>query len=320
MTGLEINDELRRAGAYLGESGQQWLDELPGLVASIEAEWGIACGRALHGGNWAYIAEATTPDGGAAVLKLAIPPGIEGPMRFERRALEMMGGDPYAALLKFDDARHALLLERLGRPLGELGWPTDRQISVSVETVARGWRPVTRDGLTTGEAHAAWLGDFIARTWDELRRPCSEECITRALDYARNRERVVRAAAPVLVHGDAHPWNMLEAPGSAGGRAAEPRFRLVDPEGSASEPAHDLGVILRGWNEELLDTDAAAVAFERCEAVGAITGVDCQNTWEWSYIERVSSGLVLLSLGREGEARAYLEVSDRLAGVKTPWA
>jgi streptomycin 6-kinase len=95
---------------------------------------------------------------------------------------------------------------------------------------------------------------------------------------------------------------------------------LIDPEGLASEPAHDLGVILRGWNEELLQADAATAAFERCESVSRQTGVDRESIWRWSYIERVSSGLFLLELGHGVQARPYLDVADLLAGVTPPWA
>jgi streptomycin 6-kinase len=309
---IEISEQLRSAAAYLGDSGRRWLDELPGLVASLEEAWGIVCGRALNGGNWAYVAEATTSDGRMAVLKVGIPPGDEDDDRRERRALSMMDGDPYAALLKFDDERRAMLLERLGRPLGELGLPPGRQLAIATRTAARGWRPVTGAGLRDGAAKAMWLAEFVERTWNALNEPCSEECVARALQYARNREQAVRALQRVFVHGDAHPWNVLEVPGST-------LFRLIDPEGLASEPAHDLGVILRGWNDELQAGDATALAFQRVEQVGAMTGVDRQGAWEWSYIERLSSGLLLLQLGREDEARPYLEIADRFARVYTPW-
>jgi streptomycin 6-kinase len=95
---------------------------------------------------------------------------------------------------------------------------------------------------------------------------------------------------------------------------------LIDPEGLASEPAHDLGVVLRGWNEELLETNAATVAFNRCESVSRQTGVDREGIWRWSYIERVSSGLFLLELGHRAAAQPYLDVADLLAGVTPPWA
>jgi hypothetical protein len=94
---------------------------------------------------------------------------------------------------------------------------------------------------------------------------------------------------------------------------------LIDPEGLASEPAHDLGVVLRGWNEDLLAGHAAAVALRRCQAASRRTGADPESIWQWSYIERVSSGLFLLRLGRQAEARPFLQAADRLAGSVTPW-
>jgi streptomycin 6-kinase len=36
----------------------------------------------------------------------------------------------------------------------------------------------------------------------------------------------------VLVHGDVHEWNALQAPGGG--------FRLVDPDGLLAEPEYDL--------------------------------------------------------------------------------
>jgi hypothetical protein len=51
-------------------------------------------------------------------------------------------------------------------------------------------------------------------------------------------------------------------PAGAGGTS----FRLIDPEGLISEPAHDLGVALRDGNEELLAGDTAAAAVERTGA------------------------------------------------------
>ena len=73
-------------------------------------------------------------------------------------------------------------------------------------------------------------------------------------------------------------------------------------------------MVLRGWNEDLLAAHVAAVAFQRCEAVSRRTGVDPESVWQWSYIERVSSGLFLRRLGH----RPFLEAADRLGNSVTP--
>jgi streptomycin 6-kinase len=319
MATIEIREELRAAVASLGATGERWLDGLPALVASLEADWGITCGRMLAGGHFAYVVEAVTAVGQLAVLKVALPPKTEG-LKQELRGLQLAQGDPYVEVINRDEARRSLLLERLGRPIGELGWPIGRQISVITSTVARGWRPVDGNGLVSGATKAEWLADFIARTWRDLDQPCSQQSIERAIDYAKERARRLDGQRRVLVHGDAHPWNVLEARTDGLATGTEEPFRLIDPEGLASEPAHDLGVVLRGWNEQLLATNAAGVAFERCEFVGRRTGVDRHSIWQWSYIERVSSGLLLLELGHHAEAQRYLDVADRLAAVTSPWA
>ena len=69
MATIEVSDELRAAVTYFGAVGERWLDELPAVVASLEAEWGISTGRTLTGGNFAYVAEVMTAEGEPAVLK-----------------------------------------------------------------------------------------------------------------------------------------------------------------------------------------------------------------------------------------------------------
>ena len=64
---------------------------------------------------------------------------------------------------------------------------------------------------------------------------------------------------------------------------------------------------------------AAAVAFARCEVVSRRTGVNPESIWQWPYIERVSSGLFLLRLGHQAEARPFLEAAERLGAAVTPW-
>lgn len=275
---------------------------------------------ALEGGNTAYVAEAVTAGGQRAVLKIALPPGIDGfaPFEQELQALQDAGGDPYARLICHDEERRSMLLERLGRPLASLGWPAGRQIAAITATVARGWRPARPGRLPAGAAKARWLAGSIAEAWQDLGEPCTERAARRAIDYAAERASRADPRHAVLVHGDAHPGNVLEVPGGTD-HGARPAFRLIDPEGLASEPAHDLGVVLRGWNEDLLAAHAAAVAFQRCEAVSRRTGVDPQSIWQWSYIERVSSGLFLLRLGHQAEARPFLEAADRLGDSVTPW-
>ena len=54
---LEVPDVVREKALAVGAGA--WLDELPSLVRSIEADWGITVGRAYRDSTEAFVAEAT---------------------------------------------------------------------------------------------------------------------------------------------------------------------------------------------------------------------------------------------------------------------
>jgi predicted kinase/streptomycin 6-kinase len=306
----------------LGAAGQEWLTGLPGLLSDLATDWSITIGNRLDGGRTSYVAKVVTSDGTAAVLKVSIPPRIEEGASFQRQltALQLAGGDPYVGLIRHDAQRRALLLQRLGPPLATLGWPAARQMDALARIAARGWRPVPDQGsvhLPTGEEAARWHAEFIPATWDALGRPCSRAAVDLAIRCAAAREADFDPARAVLVHGDVHAFNVLQMPGQA---AEDEGFRLVDPGGLISEPAHDLGVIqargVRSWVHGLANNDPQQTLEKMahgCIRISRITGTDPQAVWQWAYLEMLSTGLLLRRLGDHREADDFLHVADKLA-------
>jgi streptomycin 6-kinase len=289
-----------------GTAGERWLRALPGLIEEVERRWCVTVGEALEGGSAAFVAPATTADGDAAVVKIAFPADLDdGAFGKSVRVYELAGGRGCARVLAHDDELSAILLERLGRSLSSLGLPTERQVEIICATVRQVWVPVP-DGtsLPTGAWKARWLSDFIATTWEALDRPCSARAVDIALGFAAERAAAFDRDTAVLVHGDAHEDNTLED-----GRGA---FKLVDPEGLISEPAHDLAVPMRGLNDDLLAGDALRLGLERARFLAHMAGVDETAIWQWGFVERVSSGLYIMSLGLAG-GEEFLAVADRWA-------
>lgn len=144
MDPVAVPERLMTSVRALGPVGSRWLQELPDILASLAADWSIAYGHPLDGGNTAYLIEAVTADGRLVIAKLALPAGVDGfaPFEQELETLRLAGGDPYAELIRHDLSRRSLLLERLGQPLASLGWPPALQLATVASTVARGWRPV----------------------------------------------------------------------------------------------------------------------------------------------------------------------------------
>jgi streptomycin 6-kinase len=282
----------------LAQGAGAWLDALPALVAHLEADWRIEVGRSYHEGSEGFVCEATRADGTPAVLKLLADPGAA---RSEATVLRLANGVGCARLYLHDDARGALLIERLGRSLSRLGRPIGERHALLCDTVSRVWRPAPDCGLPTGAAKGRWLADFIPKTWDALGRPCAERAVDHALACAERRIGAHEDTRAVLVHGDVHEWNALEA--------GDGTFKLVDPDGYLAEPEYDLGILMREDPVDLMEGDP----WDRARRLAARTGLDATAIWEWGAVERVSTGLTLLRIGVEDVGRAMLAVADRVA-------
>jgi streptomycin 6-kinase len=291
---LEIPAVVREKALAVG--AQAWIDELPALIAAIQADWGISVGRPYADSTEAVVAEATCADGMPAVLKLIVPRDGDAAAH-EATVLRLAAGEGCPRLLQEDVSRGALLIERLGRSLYELRLPSRRRHEILIAAAARIWRPAAGSGLPTGAAKARWLAEFITTMWEELDRPCSERTIEHALASAERRRAAHRDETAVLVHGDVHQWNALEA---ADG------FKLVDPDGLLAEAEYDLGILMR---EDPLDGDL----HERARWLADRTDLDQNAIWEWGIVERVSTGLLGTRVGLQPIAAQMLAVADRLA-------
>jgi streptomycin 6-kinase len=296
----DVPDVVRRT-ASTHEAGRRWLRDLDGLVSEIERLWSLTVGETLAGGTVAYVARARTAAGDDVVLKLA-PPELEGKggFAYELRTLEVAAGRGCVRLLAGDVERGAALLEPLGRRLADLGMTVEEQLHTIATTVRDMWVPVPEHVDLPGlDAKAGWLAEFIGRLWEELGRPCAQATVERGLEYARRRGAAYDPASAVLVHGDAHQWNTLED--TRGG------FSLVDPDGLRGEAAYDLAVPLR----EVVGT--VEQGHEWCRLLADSARCDPVAVWEWSLVERVSTGLLCIQDGIEPGGTTMLRVADEWA-------
>jgi streptomycin 6-kinase len=296
---LIIPSMLRRHAVAVG--AEAWLDELPERVRDIEHRWNVTVGEPLFGATEAYVAEAITADGQAVVVKVLLP-SEPNAARHEMTALRLADGEGCVALLRDDAEIGALLLERLGPSLFDLGLAVAQRLEILCDTVARMWRPAPDCGLPSGADRARRRGDFIADTWEALDRPCSERAIAHALECAQRREAAHDEERAVLVHGDVHELNALQAGDS---------FKLIDPDGVLAEPECDLGILMRGDPVELLETDPR----ERARWLAARSGLDGTAIWEWGVIERVASGLHCEEIDFQPLGRQTLAAADAVAGL-----
>ncbi|MFK4087085.1 aminoglycoside phosphotransferase family protein [Kribbella sp. NPDC020789] len=291
---FEVPEQVRRT--VVADGNEAWLGELPGVVESLAREWGLTVGGSFAGGHAALVVGVTLVDGTAAVLKVGVPGRDVGA---EAALLRLADGEGCAKLLRADLGRQALLLERLGAPMYEVVADPASRHDLLCDVAVRLWRPVAAGvELPTGARLAERYAEGLPELWEQAGRPCTPATVADALECLNRRRLAHDDRSAVLVHGDIHEMNALQA--------SDGSFKLIDPSGLRAEPACDLGTILR-CNPDLGDDLRL-----RTEKLAARTGVDAAAIWDWGTIHRVVSGVYACSIGFQPFGHQLLAEADRL--------
>lgn len=306
MRELQVPEIVRARALLRGEEGRRWLDDLPAVAASLAHEWDLETIGVLTGGTDALVVSCRTRDRQEVVLKVMMP----GPGNDQVRALLAFSGRGYVTVLRHDPDRNAILMEKLGPQLSELGLPVSAQIEAICATLRETWSASPDGGgFMTGAEKADSLATFIAGLWRDFAGVCSQRAVDVAYHFADLRREAFDPDTCVLAHGDAHAANTLAVPGD------EARFKFIDPDSLFVERAYDLAIPMREWGEELLAGNPLELGRRRCELLARLTGVDPEPIWQWGFIERVSTGLLLHQLGEPRLAREFLAVADAWAAA-----
>lgn len=293
---FDIPDRVRRKAITVG--ALPWLDGLPAMVAGLEQEWGFRLGTIYTGATDAFVAEVVSEEFATAVVKFRVPRA--GAASHEINVLRLCDGVGCARLLRHDEPRGVLLVERLGPTLSDLGLPHEQRLQILTAAASRVWRPAPDSGLPTGKQRAAELIDYATATWESLGRPCSAQAIDHAIACGSRRMEAHDDERAVLVHGDVHQWNALRS---------GPGFKLVDPDGLRAEAEFDLGVLMREDPLELLAGDPYA----RARLLARRTELDATAIWEWGVLERVTDGLMSATIDAQPLARQKLQAATLIA-------
>jgi len=311
---LEIPERVRARAAESGDTGAAWLAGLQDVVLELAGQWGLSIGRTFSRGTEAFVAAVTFSTGRPAVLKIA-PPWCDA-VSSQLNILKAAHGRGYSELYQYDEYHRALLLERLGPPLGDIGMRDFRKLEIICATLEEAWMPALRNsGFATGADKAARLCDFIEAAWLDLGRPCSERTIERVRRFVELRRGVFDWDQAVLAHGDSHPWNALQS------RDDPKRFKFIDPDGLVAEKAYDLGIQMREWvadgRHSRAPRDLLSPGIKRCRKLAHLSGVDAEAIWQWGLIERTSTGLHFAKHGVH-ESSEMLTVADAWATADGP--
>jgi streptomycin 6-kinase len=200
-----------------------WLDEVPSVLEELGERWRLDWGELIQSGSRSVVIQC-----GAAVLKL----GPE-PARIAREAAALARWEPpcVPAVLAVDECRGALLLEAIepGTPLADQSPPP------APDAVAALLAELHIEAGPSDPPVAQRVEDLFesSRKLYEL-EPSLVDVVSPEL-YERSRLFALQlagdAVAPVLLHGDLTPVNVLDG--------GERGLVAIDPSPCVGDPAFD---------------------------------------------------------------------------------
>ena len=262
-----------------GEEGRDWLDNLPGLIVSIEEQWRIRVGEPIHTLTYNYVAPVAQEDGSPAILKLGFP-GAH--IEFEADCLRRYDGRGAPYLLEHDAPMGAMLLERV-QPGTDITQLEESEAMEAAVTVMQQLHQASISGAALPTVRDWWNGFHRLRTrYHGSAGPLPDRLVDEAESlYA---ELAGSMEDPVLLHADLHHGNIL-----AGDRL--PWF-AIDPQGLIGEPAYEVGAFLRNPMPDMLSWSGLDSILERRVAMfSERLGIDRRRLAGWGYSQAVLSGI-----------------------------
>ncbi len=291
-----------------GEPGAAWLAELPGIVEGLLGRWGcVPDGEVMHGGV-GVIVPVRRRVGGTAVLKVSFPhPGNV----HEPDAFAAWGGRGAVQLYERDDARFAMLLERVrASTLAEVDDGDD--VATVAGRINRRLAVPAPPGLPRLHERAGAWEEQLRKDAAELAHPLSRYVVDAAVATVRELGRV---QPDTLVHGDLHARNIL--------RADREPWLAVDPKGYAGDPAYDGGTLLKSRALTLLEADNLRTAVRRTLDVFVDAAeLDREGARRWAQFHAVQAAFHArrhgFRIARSGPRLDWItEFADRLATLLT---
>ena len=219
--------------ADTGLTHEAWLQRVPKLLAEAAEEWTLRLAEPYPLGAAGYAVRVELADGAPAVLKLIYP---HREAEHEAAALMAWDGDGAVQLLRYDEERMALLLERCDPGTLLAHAEPETALDVLIGLLPRLWKQADAPFHLLAAESNLWIVE-ITTEWERTGRPCAGRIVDAALEQLR----VLSASQGelVLLHQDLHTDNVLAA-------RREP-WLVIDPKPLLGEREFNVAPIVRDY-------------------------------------------------------------------------
>lgn len=259
---------IKNISSTYGEKGQQWLQDLPQLVALYEQMWQFSAQTCFIDANFNYVAPVILHNGGRAVIKLGLP---EKEFLTEIRALTYFNGVGAVKLLQAEPEQGAMLLEHIspGTLLEQYDDSIEHVSSVAVNLLKK----LVRVEIVSTEFPTlhAWFKGFerLYIQFEGSTGPFPRQLIEDAM--AISAELLATMQHKVLLHGDLHYANILYA--------GEQNWVAIDPKGVIGEIEYEIPL------PRVQTTKNKAHLIKLIESFIDISAFDKHRIWKWLFVK-----------------------------------
>lgn len=260
-----------------GADGSAWLQRLPDLLDEFAQRWSLTILPHFSNLSYNYVAPALRADGTEVILKLCVP---LSEMLTELNALRLYDGRGICRLLDSDEVQGAMLLERL-KPGVMLATVTDDETATAIaaQVMRQLWRPAPAEHAFPTVAKWAQGLDRLRKRFDGGTGPFPVKLVEEAERLFA--ELIPTMGEPVLLHGDLHHYNILQA-------EREP-WLAIDPKGVVGEPAYEIGALLRNPFEIDKRPDLVEFTTRRIDQLAAELKIDRARIRGWNVAQALLS-------------------------------
>lgn len=233
-------------------------------VTEMMTAWHLSADGDLRHGSASIVQPVRDRDGNACVLKVSI---VDDENRHESATLQLWRGRGAAELLRADPRRGALLLERLGPSLTEVGTEEAYAEVALLYTVLH--QPAWPRLGSLNSLVARWLDGLESLGRDAPAPP-------RFVEQALLAGRELIAGEPThVVHGDLHDGNVLW-------RERTREWIAIDPKGLNGDPCYEPATMLwNRWEELEWYGNPGATIRDRFYSLVDGAGLDERRTRDW---------------------------------------
>lgn len=282
---------------------EPWLLQLENTLERVAERWSLERIVAFENLSFNFVAQALRLGGSSVVLKVGDPNALES----EMNALLHYGGNGCVRLLESDRKRGAFLLEHIhpGTMLSSVQ-DEDEAVRIACAVMEKIHKPPPEQhSFPTLERHLSALLEYprTQNAADPIPRDLLERARTLAL------ELLATQAAPMVLHGDLHHFNILSS--------ARSGWTAIDPKGLVGERAFEVGPFFYNPFPDIFEyPDLERVLLRRLDVFTETLQMDRERLRQWAFVQVMLSACWGLEVGALGWLEGPLRVAGALSRLR----